>query len=342
MSKQKMLAAKELIQEKRYDEARMILKTVDHPTAKLWLEKLDKIAPQKQSSNRKGRRNTILAIITIFLAVFAVVFANSQQNQKTSQQITVSPSTAQQQIVAVASATTDTSVPTQEPITQAAKPTQIPSPTITPTQPPTQRPTTTPLIFDSNVEGLQPVLGPVNLPSGIYKVTVKTDGFFIASNETVSGTCDIGLMGIFNLMQGQGSSGASTILKSRECSTLFAISNVTDSWTLKFEQISQDVPSFSEIPLKFNSSDEGLMPVLGPYRIPSGTYRVTVTTKGFFIAGIETLNGSCDAGFMGLFNLMQGQASAGASAILKSNNCSLLIPLSNVTDSWALNFEKVA
>ncbi|MBA3870345.1 MAG: hypothetical protein H0X30_14465 [Anaerolineae bacterium] len=45
MSKTKMLAAKELIDEKRYDEARGILRSVDHPKAAEWLEKLDKIDP---------------------------------------------------------------------------------------------------------------------------------------------------------------------------------------------------------------------------------------------------------------------------------------------------------
>ena len=46
MSKQKMLAARELINEKRYDEARAILQAVDHPTADKWLAKLDQIAPE--------------------------------------------------------------------------------------------------------------------------------------------------------------------------------------------------------------------------------------------------------------------------------------------------------
>ncbi len=45
MSKTKMLAAKELIDEKHYDEARAILRSVDHPKAVEWLEKLDKIDP---------------------------------------------------------------------------------------------------------------------------------------------------------------------------------------------------------------------------------------------------------------------------------------------------------
>jgi hypothetical protein len=34
MSKVKMQAASELIKEKRYDEARAILRTVDHPTVR--------------------------------------------------------------------------------------------------------------------------------------------------------------------------------------------------------------------------------------------------------------------------------------------------------------------
>jgi hypothetical protein len=45
MSKAKFAAAKELIDEKKYDEARGILKTIDHPTAREWEAKLDKISP---------------------------------------------------------------------------------------------------------------------------------------------------------------------------------------------------------------------------------------------------------------------------------------------------------
>lgn len=45
MSKAKFAAAKELIDEKKYDEARAILKTIDHPTAREWEAKLNRIAP---------------------------------------------------------------------------------------------------------------------------------------------------------------------------------------------------------------------------------------------------------------------------------------------------------
>lgn len=46
MAKEKMVEAKSLIQQKRYNEARAILRSVNHPTAMKWLAKLDDIAPE--------------------------------------------------------------------------------------------------------------------------------------------------------------------------------------------------------------------------------------------------------------------------------------------------------
>jgi hypothetical protein len=51
MSKAKMQEARELIRAARYDEARDILMKVDHPLAKDWLEKLDKIDPDHPDDN---------------------------------------------------------------------------------------------------------------------------------------------------------------------------------------------------------------------------------------------------------------------------------------------------
>lgn len=45
MSKAKFDAAKQLIGEKKYAEARSILSTIDHPTARQWEAKLDQLAP---------------------------------------------------------------------------------------------------------------------------------------------------------------------------------------------------------------------------------------------------------------------------------------------------------
>jgi hypothetical protein len=46
MSRDQMLRAKELIEVKQYAEARTILETINHPTAKQWLAKLDDIDPE--------------------------------------------------------------------------------------------------------------------------------------------------------------------------------------------------------------------------------------------------------------------------------------------------------
>lgn len=45
MSQAKLAAAKELIQEKRYAEARVLLNTMNNPTATRWLEQLDNLDP---------------------------------------------------------------------------------------------------------------------------------------------------------------------------------------------------------------------------------------------------------------------------------------------------------
>jgi hypothetical protein len=58
LSKAKLAAAKELIQEKRYAEARALLKTVNDPIATRWLEQLDSIAPELASPSTQS--NTVL------------------------------------------------------------------------------------------------------------------------------------------------------------------------------------------------------------------------------------------------------------------------------------------
>lgn len=60
MSDIKFLAAKELIQEHKYDEARGILKTINHPTAKKWLRRIDELDPRfpEPIVRRKSEQNT--------------------------------------------------------------------------------------------------------------------------------------------------------------------------------------------------------------------------------------------------------------------------------------------
>ncbi len=88
MSKAKFDAAKQLIQEKQYDEARAVLKTIDHPTARQWEVKLNTIAPasiaqpiKRKWTPKKVLLLAVLAIPTtcILLAVLTAITGNSQR-----------------------------------------------------------------------------------------------------------------------------------------------------------------------------------------------------------------------------------------------------------------------
>ncbi|GEM_PF-3756843 len=68
-TKEQLSKAKKLIQNKRYDEARQILQSIDHPIAEKWLAKLDNISPSspttpsqslpKHTSSNQGRGSVI-------------------------------------------------------------------------------------------------------------------------------------------------------------------------------------------------------------------------------------------------------------------------------------------
>ena len=62
MSKAKFAAAKELIEEKKYVEARSLLKTIDHPTAREWEKKLDKIDPLPKAKTKKARKVKVIRV----------------------------------------------------------------------------------------------------------------------------------------------------------------------------------------------------------------------------------------------------------------------------------------
>lgn len=76
MSKAKMEAARELIQEKKYDEARAILRTVDHPLATEWLGKIDDIKRgQPVAPKPNSRRETIRLLVLVALIALGIFAA---------------------------------------------------------------------------------------------------------------------------------------------------------------------------------------------------------------------------------------------------------------------------
>ena len=96
------------------------------------------------------------------------------------------------------------------------------------------------LNFNSDDEGLMPVIGPVEIPEGLYRVTLTTEGYFIMHIDPLSGNCGEGRMfsgSAYNLMAGDAKDGAQVVINSEGCEALFSISNVTKPWTLSFEKL---------------------------------------------------------------------------------------------------------
>lgn len=94
--------------------------------------------------------------------------------------------------------------------------------------------------------------------------------------------------------------------------------------------------------LTFDSETAGMMPVVGPFDIPTGVYRVTAKTEGYMIAKIEGLEGECgDYNIGSLFSISKGQASEGAQMVFNTESCRGLLTISNVTEPWTLTFELI-
>lgn len=77
-TKEKMLAAKALIDSKKYDEAKAILGTVNHPTAQKWISQIDAISQKQREtkkaySAKKNLKNTYFYKSGLFLFIICAV-----------------------------------------------------------------------------------------------------------------------------------------------------------------------------------------------------------------------------------------------------------------------------
>jgi hypothetical protein len=96
------------------------------------------------------------------------------------------------------------------------------------------------LAFNSDDEGLMPVIGPVEIPEGLYRVTFTVNGMASVDIEAVEGACEVdGFMGLFFSMEMGGVEGAQAIFESDGCEALIMFSDVmlADEWTLDFEKL---------------------------------------------------------------------------------------------------------
>lgn len=86
------------------------------------------------------------------------------------------------------------------------------------------------------------VVGPVEMPEGVYKAVATTDGFMTVQVTALSGKCGAGnaqfmMPGLFIISKGQASSGAEALMFSEGCSALFEVGNVQSGWELRFEKL---------------------------------------------------------------------------------------------------------
>lgn len=96
------------------------------------------------------------------------------------------------------------------------------------------------LAFNSDDEGMQPVIGPVEIPEGLYRVTFTVNGMASVDIEAVEGDCEVdGFMGLFFSMEMGGVEGAQALFESDGCEALIMFSAVmlADEWTLDFEKL---------------------------------------------------------------------------------------------------------
>ncbi|MEL7235427.1 MAG: hypothetical protein AAGK74_13080, partial [Chloroflexota bacterium] len=256
-TKAQLTAAKQLIQDKRYDEAYALLQTIDHPTARKWASKLEESygvsGKSKQKPKRSGNRarNLILFALAVPFICVALIFlipTGTDEPEALPTQAESVQEVAAQPTENAPVTSTPTPQPTRIPPSATITNTPIPTATNTP-EPPTNTPVPTytpippdPVIFSSSELGLQPVIGPVDLPTGIYRVRYTSTGFGIVDIETIGGECITDTFGLFNVSSGEANGGAETIFASDSCSGLITVDNTSEPWTLEFLPVTGLVP----------------------------------------------------------------------------------------------------
>lgn len=159
--KEQMQQAQKLIQAKQYNEARAILRKINHPKAREWEKRLDMIAPRKKQLSRHilrwmittkiGRIAGVISTI-MFLSVCGWIFiilgiVPSPDERQATQTATASTAIAMQlETVAVLSSTPPTPTHTS---TFTPAPTDTPTATLTLTITDTAQPTPTPTITET-------------------------------------------------------------------------------------------------------------------------------------------------------------------------------------------------
>lgn len=90
----------------------------------------------------------------------------------------------------------------------------------------------------------QLVVGPVNIPAGVYRAVATSTGPLIVNLTITDGECEnrnVGEeKGLFALQKGEADEGAEAVFTSKGCTVLIEVSLVRADWKLSFEPIASD------------------------------------------------------------------------------------------------------
>lgn len=93
------------------------------------------------------------------------------------------------------------------------------------------------LHFTNDSDGMQPVIGPVALTGGTWKVTFTTAGYGTVEMEELGGDCGRDSL-LFAMFADQATDGSQAIIKIGEsCEALISVSNTGKPWDLMFELV---------------------------------------------------------------------------------------------------------
>ncbi len=93
------------------------------------------------------------------------------------------------------------------------------------------------LSFSSEIDGSQPVLGPIILEEGVYRATLTTEGFAIINGTELDGDCERELR-LFSIGRGDAANGAQAVINLEDdCEFLLEFSNITDAWAFTIEKL---------------------------------------------------------------------------------------------------------
>lgn len=94
------------------------------------------------------------------------------------------------------------------------------------------------LNFSSETDGQNPLIGPIEIPAGLYRVTFTTSGRGLIDLAAIDGECEAERGGnMFAALDGEALEGIEGLVTSEGCEALITFDRMSEDWTLTFEKI---------------------------------------------------------------------------------------------------------